>query len=69
MSLPEFLNRETLLGIVTEELDIEIFWEDLYQHYYHDMPYGWQKARTGDPLTWIYDRLCNEYCEKYGDPR
>jgi len=24
-----------------------------------EMPYGTQKARTGDPYNWLLDKLCN----------
>ena len=33
----------------------------LYDYYQEDMPYGTQKARTGDPYQWIYDRLEEDY--------
>lgn len=29
----------------------------LYEFYQPEMPYGVQKARTGDPDTWILNRL------------
>jgi hypothetical protein len=30
---------------------------DLFMHFQEDMPYGTQKARTGDPDEFIYDAL------------
>ena len=33
--------------------------QDLYEHFQEDMPYGTQKARTGDPDEFIYDALEN----------
>lgn len=33
------------------------FYEALYEYYFDDMPYGVQKARTGDPYEWIGQRL------------
>jgi hypothetical protein len=33
--------------------------QDLYEHFQEDMPYGTQKARTGDPDEFIYDALQN----------
>ena len=29
----------------------------LYDYFKDEMPYGTQKARTGDPEEWFYDRL------------
>ena len=31
--------------------------QDLYKHFQEEMPYGTQKARTGDPDEYIYDKL------------
>jgi len=31
-----------------------------YSYYQYDMPYGVQKARTGDPYEWIVDRIADE---------
>ena len=33
----------------------------LYDYYFDDMPYGTQKARTGDPLNWISDRVSHDF--------
>ena len=40
-----------------EDLDDPKLMEDLYNHFQEDMPYGTQKARTGDPDEFIYDAL------------
>ena len=40
-----------------EDLDDEKLMLDLYMHFQEDMPYGTQKARTGDPDEFIYDAL------------
>jgi len=40
-----------------DQLDDTILMEDLYGHFQEDMPYGTQKARTGDPDEFIYDAL------------
>ena len=40
-----------------DQLDDTILMQDLYEHFQEDMPYGTQKARTGDPDEFIYDRL------------
>ena len=33
----------------------------LYDHYFDDMPYGTKKARTGDPMNWISDRVSQDF--------
>ena len=40
-----------------DQLDDEKLMQDLYEHFQEDMPYGTQKARTGDPDEFIYDAL------------
>jgi len=40
-----------------DQLDGEELMLDLYAHFQEDMPYGTQKARTGDPDEFIYDAL------------
>ena len=40
-----------------DQLDDTILMEDLYGHFQEDMPYGTQKARTGDPDEFIYNAL------------
>ena len=42
-----------------DQLDDTILMQDLYEHFQEDMPYGTQKARTGDPDEFIYDALEN----------
>ena len=42
-----------------DQLDDEVLMLDLYTHFQEDMPYGTQKARTGDPDEFIYDALEN----------
>lgn len=46
----------------------------LYEFYQEDMPYGTQKARTGDPNEWIYAKLESELEHirkqiEHGNPR
>lgn len=39
----------------------------LYEHYMEDMPYGTQKARTGDPDNWLadhFDRIEDDFSEE-----
>ena len=33
---------------------------DLYEYYVEDMPYGTAKARTGDPYQWIEEHFLND---------
>jgi len=40
-----------------EDLDEPKLLEELFEYFQEDMPYGTQKARTGDPDVWIMDRL------------
>jgi len=35
----------------------DALYDALYDYYHHDMPYGVQKARTGDPHEWVSDRF------------
>jgi hypothetical protein len=35
----------------------DALYDALYDYYHHDMPYGVQKARTGDPYEWVSDRF------------
>ena len=44
-------------GEVDENQD---FFDALYEYYFDEMPYGVKKARTGDPLEWITQRLDQE---------
>ncbi len=38
-------------------------YEELYEFYLNngEMPYGVAKARDGDPVNWIGERLCEDY--------
>ena len=40
----------------TDELSDDLY-HALYDYYHEDMPYGVQKARTGDPHEWVADRF------------
>jgi len=35
----------------------DALYDALYDYYHDDMPYGVQKARTGDPYEWVSDRF------------
>lgn len=54
---PQFDPTEFLMG--KENIDSALF-EDLYDFYFREMPYGTAKARDGDPYQWIYNRLEEE---------
>ncbi len=61
--LPEYdivkniLIKHDVLYKYIDQLDDPILMEDLYMHFQEQMPYGTQKARTGDPDEFIYDAL------------
>jgi hypothetical protein len=37
--------------------DNEKLYDELYEYFLEDMPYGVQKARTGDPVEWMTEHL------------
>ena len=37
--------------------DNEKLYDELFEYFLEDMPYGTQKARDGDPVEWITDHL------------
>ena len=53
------LKKHNCLNKEIEDLDDAKLMEDLYGYFQNsgEMPYGIQKARTGDPDEWIADRL------------
>ena len=63
--LPEYdivkniLIKHNALNLDIDQIDDTILMQDLYEHFQEDMPYGTQKARTGDPDEFIYDALEN----------
>ena len=40
--------------------DFPDFYDALFEYYFDEMPYGVAKARDGDPINWISDRLEQE---------
>ena len=56
-TVKEILIKHDVLHKDIDQLDDPILMEDLYNHFQEDMPYGTQKARTGDPDEFIYDAL------------
>ena len=55
----KILIKHDVLHKDIDQLDGEELMQDLYTHFQEDMPYGTQKARTGDPDEFIYDALEN----------
>jgi len=53
------LIKHDSLNMDISQLDDEKLLFDLYGHFQDQMPYGTQKARTGDPDEFIYDALEN----------
>ena len=53
------LIKHNALHLDIDQIDDPILMEDLYKHFQEEMPYGTQKARTGDPDEFIYDALEN----------
>ena len=51
------LIKHNVLNLDIDQIDDPILMQDLYEHFQEDMPYGTQKARTGDPDEFIYDAL------------
>ena len=56
-TVKSILIKHNALHLEIEDLDDPILMQDLYEHFQEDMPYGTQKARTGDPDEFIYDAL------------
>jgi hypothetical protein len=56
-TVKNILIKHDVLHKDIEDLDDEKLMLDLFMHFQEDMPYGTQKARTGDPDEFIYDAL------------
>jgi hypothetical protein len=56
-TVKQILIKHNALHLDIDQLDDEVLMLDLYTHFQEDMPYGTQKARTGDPDEFIYDAL------------
>jgi len=48
---------KTALADIKSEDVSQATMDFLYDTYMHEMPYGTQKARAGDPEQWIMDHL------------
>ena len=55
----KILIKHDVLHKDIDQLDDEKLMLDLYMHFQDQMPYGTQKARTGDPDEFFYDALQN----------
>ena len=53
----KILIKHDALHLDIDQLDNSDLMFDLYGHFQEEMPYGIQKARTGDPDEYIYDKL------------
>ena len=53
----KILIKHDALHLDIDQIDDTILMQDLYTHFQEEMPYGTQKARTGDPDEYIYDKL------------
>jgi len=53
----KILIKHDVLHKDIDQLDDPILMQDLFMHFQEEMPYGTQKARTGDPDEYIYDKL------------
>ena len=51
---PEDVAKMKQMGDMDSGSDL---YTELYSYYSDEMPYGTQKARDGDPIEWIMDRL------------
>ena len=58
-TVKRILIKHDALNMDISQLDDEKLLFDLYGHFQDQMPYGTQKARTGDPDEFIYDALEN----------
>jgi len=53
-------------GFATIE-DFENFYEVLYVKFESEMPYGTAKARDGDPIEWINNRIVSMTADEYAN--
>ena len=51
------LIKHDALNLDIDQIDDTKLMQDLYEHFQEHMPYGTQKARTGDPDEFIYNKL------------
>ena len=56
-TVKQILIKHNALHLDIDQIDDTILMQDLYTHFQEEMPYGTQKARTGDPDEYIYDKL------------
>ena len=58
-TVKDILIKHNALHLDIDQLDDSDLMFALYKHFQEEMPYGTQKARTGDPDEYIYDKLEN----------
>ena len=47
-----------LIAVINNNVDMSYdLYCKMYEHFHTEMPYGTAKARTGDPIEWICERL------------
>ena len=56
-TVKSILIKHDVLHKDIDQLDDPILMQDLFMHFQEEMPYGTQKARTGDPDEYIYNKL------------
>jgi len=49
--------EDNLKNILDDPEEIEKYYDDLYDYYSDEMPYGTAKARTGDPYEWMWNKI------------
>lgn len=59
LSLEEFIKEVVNLNAEVDEAADH--YQELYERYMDEMPYGTAKGRDGDPVMWIQERLVEEY--------
>lgn len=53
---------QNVIDVLTKNEDMsDDVYSVMYDHFISEMPYGTAKARTGDPIEWICDRLAMDY--------
>ena len=57
-AVKEILDSNQITDIDDIEYGSQCF-DELFDYYADEMPYGVQKARTGMPDEWIYEKLCD----------
>jgi hypothetical protein len=59
MTLKDFVIKVTGRPYISE-VELDDYYEEFFEYFASEMPYGVAKARTGDPDQWMFDRLEEE---------